>query len=117
MNLTTKELPQKQNGLPPMINVMLIALVKSWNVRGASHQPAFMSGWLTISHTCLPCLPSERTLLVWRDLFVIRREVSWERWDSELGVRWQGGKGGRIVRWHSPRGGKVVRWEFGKGGR
>ena len=72
---------------------------------------------MTISHMCLPCLPSERTLLFWRDLFVVRREVSWERWESsELGVRWQGGKGGRIVRWHSPRGGKVVRWEFGKGG-
>ena len=32
------------------------------------------------------------------------------------GVRWQGGKGGRIVRWHSWRGGKVVRWQFGKNG-
>ena len=72
---------------------------------------------MTISHMCLPCLPSERTLLFLRDLFVVRREVSWERWESsELGVRWQDGKGGRIVRWHSPRGGKVVRWEFGKGG-
>ena len=49
---------------------------------------------------------------------------SWEGWESrELGkrercmsgVRWQGGKGGRIVRCHSRRGGKVVRWQFGKG--
>ena len=39
----------------------------------------------------------------------------WERCMS--GVRWQGGKGGRIVRWHSQRGGKVVRWQFGKDGR
>ena len=54
---------------------MLIASAKSWSVRGASHQPAFMSGCLTISHTCFPCLPSERTLLFWRDLFVIEREV------------------------------------------
>ena len=33
------------------------------------------------------------------------------------GVRWQGGKGGRIVRWHGRRGGNVMRWQFGKGGR
>ena len=39
----------------------------------------------------------------------------WERCVS--GVRWQGGKGGRIVRWHSQRGGNVIRWQFGKSGR
>ena len=39
---------------------MVIASAKSRSVRGASHQPAFMSGCLTISHTCLPCLPSAR---------------------------------------------------------
>ena len=109
-----------------MINVILIASTKSWSVSGACHQPAFMSGCLTISHTCLTCLPSERTLLFWRDLFVVRREVSWERWGSiELGrwercmsgVRWQGDKGGRIARWHGRRSGKVVRWQFGKGER
>ena len=33
---------------------------KSWSARGGSHQPAFMSSCLTISHTCMPCLPSER---------------------------------------------------------
>ena len=27
------------------------------------------------------------------------------------GVRWQGGKGGRIMQW------KVVRWQFGNSGR
>ena len=65
---------------------MLIASAKSRSVREAGHQPAFMSGCLTISHTCLPCLPSERTLLFWRYLFVVGREVSWERWESsELG--------------------------------
>ena len=37
---------------------MLIASAKSRSVRGASHQPAFMSSCLTIGHTCLPCLPS-----------------------------------------------------------
>ena len=39
------------------------------------------------------------------------------RWERCVGgVRWQGGKGGRIVRWHSRRGGKVLRWQFGKDG-
>ena len=37
---------------------MLIASTKCRSVRGASHQPAFMSSCLTISHACLPCLPS-----------------------------------------------------------
>ena len=103
-----------------MTNVMLITSAKSWSLKGASHQPPFTSCCLTISHTCLTCLPSKRTLLFWRDLFVVRREVSWERWGSiELGrwercmsgLRWQGGKGGRIMRW------KVVRWQFGNSGR
>ena len=43
-----------------LVKQMLIALAKSQSVRGASHQPAFMSSCLTISHTCLPCLPSGR---------------------------------------------------------
>ena len=106
--------------------LLMIASAKSQSARGASHQPAFMSGCLTISHTFLSCLPSESRLLFWRCLFVVGREVSWERWEGgELGrwercmsgVRWQGGKGARIVRWHSRRGGKVTRWQFGKGGR
>ena len=41
---------------------VLIASTKSRSLRGASHQPAFMSGCLTICHTCLPRLPSERML-------------------------------------------------------
>ena len=54
-----REPPWKQNGLPPMVNIMLIASAKSRSVRGASHQPAFMSSCLTISHTFyLPYLPS-----------------------------------------------------------
>ena len=55
--------------------VMLIVSAKSQSMRRASHQPAFMSGCLTISHTCFPCLPSER-MLFWKDLFVARRVVS-----------------------------------------
>ena len=42
--------------------LMLIALAKSWSVRVASYQPAFMVSCQAISHTCLPCLPSGRTL-------------------------------------------------------
>ena len=30
---------------------MLTASAKSWSVKGASHQPTFMSNHLTISHT------------------------------------------------------------------
>ena len=45
------------------LSVVLIASAKSWSMRGASQQPAFRSGCLTISHTYLPCLPRERTLL------------------------------------------------------
>ena len=40
--------------------IKLIASAKSRSVRGASHQLAFMSSCLTISHMCLPCLPSGR---------------------------------------------------------
>ena len=43
--------------------VVLTALAKSRSARRASHQSAFISRCLNTSHTCLPCLPSERTLL------------------------------------------------------
>ena len=36
----------------------LLLRLKSWNVRGASHHPAFMGNCLTMSHTCQPYLPS-----------------------------------------------------------
>ena len=39
---------------------MVIALAKPRSTRGPSHQPAFMGSCLTISHTCLSCLPSGR---------------------------------------------------------
>ena len=54
---------------------MLIASAKSRSVRGASHQPAFMSGCLTISHTCLP-LPCQVST-----------------------SRWEGGEPGKIGQW------------------
>ena len=40
--------------------IMLIASAKSWCARGTSHQPAIIGSYLTISHMCLPCLPSGR---------------------------------------------------------
>ena len=45
-----------------IINFMLIALAKYRSTTGASHQPGFMIGCLTISHTCLPRRPNGRTL-------------------------------------------------------
>ena len=86
---------------------MLIASAKSQSARGTSHQPASMNSCLTISHTCLPCLPSGETLLFWSDLFVVGWVVSWERWEStELG-RWK--RCVRVVRWQVEKGGRVVR--------
>ena len=38
--------------------VRQIASSKSQSMRGASHQPAYMGSCLTITHKCLPCLPS-----------------------------------------------------------
>ena len=68
--------------------VMLIASAKSQSTRGASHQPAFMSSHLTISHSCLSCLPSGRNLFR-SDLFVAGRVVSWKRWEGSELRRWQ----------------------------
>ena len=76
-----------------MINAMLIASDNFWNASGASHQPAFIGSCLTISHICLPCLPSRKV------------------------ANLQSGKSGRIVRWQVQRGGRVVRRQVGKGGR
>ena len=30
------------------------------------------------------------------------------------GLRWEGGKGGRVMRWLDGKGGRVVRWEGGR---
>ena len=43
------------------ISILLIPSAKFWSARGASHQPVFMGSCPTISHTCLPFLPSRRT--------------------------------------------------------
>ena len=46
-----RESPQKQNGLHPMVNIMLIAPAKIPGRVGASHQPALTSSHQTICHT------------------------------------------------------------------
>ena len=58
VNVAAREPPWEQNGLPPMVNIMRIASATSRCMRGASHQPAFMSSCLTFSEMCLSCLPS-----------------------------------------------------------
>ena len=71
-----------------------------------------MGIYLTISHACLPYLPSERTLF-WSDLLVAGKVVSWEKWDSsEYGrwERWEGSELGRWERWEDGRLGKWKRW-------
>ena len=57
-----------------MINVMLIGSAKFGSAREASRQPDFMSSCLTISHTCFPCLPSGRTLVIF---------LLWAEWRAE----------------------------------
>ena len=48
--MVARELPWEQNGLPPIVNFMWIALSKSRSLRGASHQPVFMGSSLTIGY-------------------------------------------------------------------
>ena len=92
--------------------VVLIASDTSWSTRGASYR----AGYMVRSHTCLPCLPSERTLF-WNDLLVAGRVVNREGEKGGRVVSWEGGKGGRAVRWQVSRGWRVVGWQVGKGGR
>ena len=54
-----REPPWKQDGLPPMVNIIWIALAESRSVRGASHQLIFMGDCLTICHMYLHCLSIE----------------------------------------------------------
>ena len=96
---------------------MLFASAKSQSAREASHQPAFMSNCLTISHTVLPLLPSGRTVF-WSDL------ESLGRWKGGRVVSWEGGKDGRAVSWEGGKDGRAVRWQgkrflvlFKSGGR
>ena len=62
--LQTKIKIEKKTAINQILSdLLLIASAKPRSARGASHQPAFMSGCLTISHTCLPCLPGKGSLL------------------------------------------------------
>ena len=103
--------------------MLLIASAKSQSSRGASHQPVHISGHLTTSDTCLPCLLIGRRFLLWSYLFCVGRKVSWERWKiSELG-RWEGvsmkwsSKAGKVCErsevtsWEGWENNEVVRWE------
>ena len=69
-----------------------------------------MGSCLTISHTCLPRLPSGRTLF-WSNPLVAGKVVSREREKGRRVVSWEGEKGGRIVRWQGAKGGRVVNWQ------
>ena len=92
---------------------MLIALAKSRSARGAPHQPAFISfqlSCLTIRHTCLSCLPSGRTFLIWSDLFVVGKVVNWERWTGSEVASWERWEGSEVARWERWESSEVARW-------
>ena len=68
-----------------------------------------MGSCLSISHACLSCLPSGRTLF-WSDLLVAGKVVSWERWE-----RWERLESSELGRWEGSGLGKWERWEDSKG--
>ena len=91
--------------------MMLIAQAKSRSARGESYQPSCMASCLAISHTCLPCLPSRRTLLQ-SHLLVTGKALSCERSEgSEQGgfKRREGGVLGRWVQWEGSELGRCER--------
>ena len=45
------------------MEIVQVVTAKSWGARGASCHPAFMSNYLTISHTCKPYLLSRRAAI------------------------------------------------------
>ena len=62
-NVFTTEMKKKQILMNKPVYLRLsivIASAKSQSVRGPASQPAFVSSCPTISHMCLPCLPSGR---------------------------------------------------------
>ena len=52
--MTAREPRWEQNGLFPMVNIMLVASAKSRSAREASHQSAFMGSCLNISQMWQP---------------------------------------------------------------
>ena len=82
---------------------------------GVSHQPAFMSSCLTISHTCLPCYLVEECFYLMKPIYrweggeVARRErwensevARLERWDGKEEARWQSWESSEVARWEVP---------------
>ena len=107
--------------LPWLMSCWLLRLNSGLRREHPTSQLSWVATWLLVTRVFPVYLVKERYHFggVYLSL-----GGSWEGWESrELGkrercmsgVRWQGGKGGRIVRCHSRRGGKVVRWQFGKG--
>ena len=97
-----------RRGLVLVTYVFVKDILLNWLLRLTS-QLSWVAAWLLVTRVF--------------PVYLVGREESWERWESSVlgrwercmsGVRWQGGKGGRIVSWHSQRGGKVMRWQFGK---
>ena len=88
-------------------------------MRGASHQPAYMGSCLIISHTCLLCLPSGKTLFQ-SDLLVAGKLLSCERWESSKqgrGKRVESNVLGRWEKWKGSEMGKWQKWDGSKLGR
>ena len=80
---------------------------------GVSHQPAFMSSCLTISHMCLPCylveecFYLEKPIYRWEGGEVARRE----RWENSEVIRLERWDGKEVARWESWESSEVARWE------
>ena len=98
---------------------MLIALAKSWGKRGASYQSAVMVSCLTISHTCLLCLPSGRVshcvpdFLKWEVAAILANGCgiqgqNYVAWLQEVKCWWEVDEVGRWERW---KGNEVASWE------
>ena len=65
---------------------------------------------LTISHACLPCLPSGRTLF-WSDLLVAGKVVSWEKGNGSEYGKWERREGSELGRWERWEDSELRRWE------
>ena len=87
----------------------------------SAHQPAFMSGCLTINHTCFPCLPrweggefgkvGEQCTGKMGKVYEWSEVVRWERWENSdvaQSERWEGSEEAIWERWG------IVRWQGGR---
>ena len=66
-NMTARESPWEQNGLPPMVNIMRITSAKSWSVRGAFHQSAgqILDTEIRKNREFVKCLQCSSSLFGW----------------------------------------------------